>query len=252
VEWVSSGYVLSVKKHGETSVIIDVLTRDKGRHAGLVRGGVGKRLRPVLQPGNKVQLKWQARLSEYLGTFTVEALTSRAAEVMEDRIMLAALNSMTALAKETLPEREAHTQVYDAFEVLLNNLDDPEIWPVLYVQWEAGLLQALGYGLDLSACAATGTNDQLTHVSPRSGRAVSASAAEPYLDKLYTLPQFMMGAPFATPNDIANGLALTGYFLETRLQWGVNRTLPEARAQMIARLIQEGIAAPLAPKRPER
>lgn len=249
MEWASVGYVLSVKKHGETSAIIDVLTRDQGRHAGLVRGGVGKRLRPVLQPGNKVQVEWHARLSEYLGTFTVEALSSRAAEVMEDRLMLAALNAMTAMAKETLPEREIHARVYDAFEILLANLDNPDIWPVLYVQWEAGLLQALGYGLDLSVCAATGANDQLTHVSPRSGRAVSASAAEPYLDKLYTLPQFMMGSPFVTPDDIANGLALTGYFLETRLQWGLNRTLPDARAQMIARLVEEGLAAPLARKR---
>lgn len=248
MEWTSTGYVLSVKKHGETSAIIDVLTRDRGRHAGLVRGGVGKRLRPVLQAGNKVQVTWHARLSEYLGTYQVEALTSRAAEIMEDRLMLTALNAMSAMAKETLPEREAHPRVYDAFEILLANLEDPDIWPVLYVHWEAGLLQALGYGLDLSACAATGVNDQLTHVSPRSGRAVSASAAEPYLDKLLSLPAFMMGSPSATPIDIANGLALTGYFLETRLQWGVNRTLPEARAQLITRLVADGRAAPLAPK----
>lgn len=252
MDWVSVGYVLSVRKHGETSAIIDVLTRDQGRHAGLVRGGVSKRLRPVLQPGNKVQVEWHARLSEYLGTFKVEALSARAAEVMEDRLMLSALNAMTSMAKETLPEREIHARVYDAFEVLLANLDDPDIWPVLYVQWEAGLLRALGYGLDLSECASTGANDQLTHVSPRSGRAVSASAAEPYLDKLYALPAFMLGAPVATPIDIANGLALTGYFLETRLQWGVNRTLPEARAQMIARLVEEGRAAPLVPRGTQR
>ncbi len=243
MEWAGEGYVLSVKKHGETSAIVEVLTRDHGRHAGLVRGGSGKRLRPVLQPGNKIQVQWHARLSEYLGTFNIEALSARAAEIMEDRVMLSALNAMTAMARETLPEREVHTQVYDGFEILLNNLDDPDIWPVLYVQWEAGLLQALGYGLDLSACAATGSNDQLTHVSPRSGRAVSASAAEPYLDKLFALPQFLMGQPYATPADIANGLALTGYFLETRLQWGLNRTLPEARAQMIAQLIAQGHAS---------
>ncbi len=243
MEWAGEGYVLSVKKHGETSAIVEVLTRDHGRHAGLVRGGSGKRLRPVLQPGNKIQVQWHARLSEYLGTFNIEALSARAAEIMEDRVMLSALNAMTAMARETLPEREVHTQVYDGFEILLNNLDDPDIWPVLYVQWEAGLLQALGYGLDLSACAATGSNDQLTHVSPRSGRAVSASAAEPYLDKLYALPQFLIGQPYATPADIANGLALTGYFLETRLQWSVNRTLPEARAQMIAQLIAQGHAS---------
>jgi len=248
MEWASEGYVLSVKKHGETSAIIDVLTRDHGRHAGLVRGGAGRKLRPVLQPGNKIQVEWHARLSEYLGTFKVEALTSRAAELMEDRLMLSAINAMTAMAKETLPEREVHERVYDAFEILLRNLNNPDIWPVLYVQWEAGLLQALGYGLDLSACAATGANDQLTHVSPRSGRAVSASAAEPYLDKLFALPQFMMGAPFAMAEDIANGLSLTGYFLETRLQWGVNRTLPAARAQMIEQLVLQGHASRLPPR----
>lgn len=248
MEWASEGYVLSVKKHGETSAIIDVLTRDHGRHSGLVRGGAGRKLRPVLQPGNKIQVEWHARLSEYLGTFKVEALTSRAAELMEDRLMLSAINAMTAMAKETLPEREVHERVYDAFEILLSNLDNPDIWPVLYVQWEAGLLQALGYGLDLSACAATGANDQLTHVSPRSGRAVSASAAEPYLDKLFALPQFMMGAPFAMAEDIANGLSLTGYFLETRLQWCVNRTLPAARAQMIEQLVLQGHASRLPPR----
>lgn len=248
MDWASEGYVLSVKKYGETSAIIDVLTRDHGRHAGLVRGGTGRKLRPVLQPGNKVQVEWHARLSEYLGTFKVEALSARAAELMEDRLMLSALNAMTAIAKETLPEREVHAQVYDAFEILLNNLDNPDIWPVLYVKWEAGLLRALGYGLDLSACAATGENDQLTHVSPRSGRAVSASAAEPYLDKLLALPQFMIGSPFALPDDISSGLSLTGYFLETRLQWGVNRTLPEARAQMIEQLIRQGHASRLPPR----
>lgn len=242
MDWQGEGYILSVRKHGETSAIIEVLTRDMGRHAGLVRGGIGRKLRPVLQPGNKVQLEWRARLSEHLGSFSVEALTSRAAEIMDDRMALSALNAACAIARETLPEREAHPLVYDAFKILLNNMENPEIWPALFVQWEAGLLRAMGYGLDLSSCAATGVNDNLTHVSPRSGRAVSASAAEPYLDKLYPLPSFMIGQPFVTPVDVYNGLSLTGYFLETRVQWGVNKTLPEARAQMIARLIEEGHA----------
>ncbi|WP_371398273.1 DNA repair protein RecO [Fretibacter rubidus] len=248
MDWSGEGYVLSVRKHGETSAIIEVLTRDRGRHAGLVRGGVGRKMRPVLQPGNKIQLDWHARLSEHLGYFTVEALTSRAAELMDDRMALSGLNAVCAIARETLPEREAHPYVYDAFEVLLDNMDNPDIWPALFVQWEAGLLKAMGYGLDLSSCAATGSNDNLTHVSPRSGRAVSASAAEPYLDKLYALPSFMMGQPYVTPEDVHNGLALTGYFLETRVQWGVNRTLPDARAQMITRLTEEGHARAPTPR----
>ena len=140
------------------------------------------------------------------------------------------------MAKTWLPERQAFPQVYAAFDVLMQNFEDVDIWPALYVRWEMGVLAALGYGLDLSTCAATGGNDNLTHVSPRTGRAVSASAAEPYLDKLLPLPPFMRGERSLSPQDIADGLRLTGYFLETRVQWGINQTLPEARAVMVERL----------------
>lgn len=236
MNWSGEGYVLSSRKHGETSAIIEVFTRDRGRHMGLVRGGVGRRMRPVLQAGNKVKLDWTARLSEHLGYFTVEAINARAADLMDDRLSLAGLNGLCAVARETLPEREAHPALYDAFEVLLEHLHDPDIWPVLYVKWETGLLSAMGYGLDLSCCASTGVTDDLTHVSPRSGRAVCAEAAAPYVDKLFVLPPFMKGGISSEDGDVDAGLALTGYFLETRLQWGVNRTLPEARARMIERL----------------
>lgn len=238
MDWESEGYVLSVKKHGETSAIIDVFTPDKGRHLGLVRGGVSRRSRPVLQPGNKVKVEWRGRLSEHLGTYTVEAISARAAELMDDRLSLAGLNAICAVARECLPEREPHLDVYQALEVLIDNLHEPDIWPALYIRWEAGLLTAMGYGLDLKSCAATGVNDNLTHVSPRSGRAVSASAAEPYKDKLLALPAFLYGLPYASPEDIANGFVLTGYFLETRVQWGVNKTLPDARARMIERVLR--------------
>ncbi len=242
MDWAGEGYVLSVKKHGETSAILELFTRDQGRHLGLVRGGVSRKLRPVLQPGNKIKAEWRARLSEHLGFFTVEALNSRAAELMDDRLSLAGLNSACAMAREALPEREAHPKVFDAFEILINNLHDKDIWPALYIQWEAGLLASMGYGLDLSRCAATGALENLTHVSPRSGRAVCAAAAEPYADKLYSLPSFMRADnrrndKSLLPTDIHDGLALTGYFLETRLQWGVNRTLPEARNRMTALLL---------------
>ena len=240
MDWASEGYILSVKKHGETSAIIDVFTPDYGRHLGLVRGGVSRKTRPTLQPGNKVKVEWRGRLSEHLGNFTIEPLSARAAEIMEDRLSLAGLNAICAIARECLPEREAHHDVYQAFEVLLANLRDPDLWPALYVRWEAGLLTAMGYGMDLQSCAATGVNDNLTHVSPRSGRAVSASAAEPYKDKLLKLPLFLLGQPFVTPEDIQAGMRLTGYFLETRIQWGVNKTLPEARARMLERLTIEG------------
>lgn len=232
-----------MRKHGETSAIIDVLTREKGRHPGLVRGGVSRRMRPVLQAGNKVKVEWRARLSEHLGYYLVEPIQAHAANLMEDRLSLAGLNAACAIAKEILPEREAHPDVFDGFEILVNSLHNPDVWPALYIRWEAGLLSAMGYGLDLSKCVATGRTDNLTHVSPRSGRAVCADAAKPYLDKLYKLPAFMRGEPVASPKDIKHGLDLTGFFLETRIQWGVNRTLPEARARMIERLKGQGVCA---------
>lgn len=240
MDWQGEGYILSVRKHGETSAIIEVFTREQGRHLGLVRGGVSRRLRPVLQVGNYVQLEWRARLSEHLGYFTVEALSARAAELMEDRLSLAGLNALCAMTCATLPEREAQAAIYDAFDVVLQNLDKPDIWPALFVRWEAGVLTAMGYGLDLSTCAATGVQERLTHVSPRSGRAVSEAAAEPYKDKMLALPAFLKGESGLCAQDIEDGFALTGYFLETRLQWGVNRTLPEARRRMIDRLQIEG------------
>ncbi|WP_017930388.1 DNA repair protein RecO [Robiginitomaculum antarcticum] len=237
MEWTSDGIVLSVRKHGETSAIIDVLTPDKGRHPGLVRGGVGRRMRPVLQPGNSLRVTWRARLSEHLGYMTAELLEPRFAEIMDDRKAIAALNAICAVATAVMPERETHKDVYDATAVLLSHLHNPDVWPALYVRWEAGLLSAMGYGLDLSCCAASGVTDNLTHVSPRSGRAVCAEQAAPYLDKLFVLPQFLrregQGWKPSTPGDIVAGLYLTGEFLRTRILWPANKDLPEARERMV-------------------
>jgi len=243
MDWSADGYILSARKHGETSSIIEVFTREKGRHPGLVRGGAGRRMRPVLQPGNHVTVEWRGRLEDHLGYYTLEAIDSRAAELMDDRLSLAGLNALSAMTRELLPEREAYPELYDVYSIVISQLDNPEIWPALYVRWEAGLLAALGYGLDLSECAATGTRENLTHVSPRSGRAVCTESAAPYADKMLTLPGFMRGETQATQQDIADGLRLTGYFLETRVQWEINRTLPEARRAMIDRLIAEGFSA---------
>jgi DNA repair protein RecO (recombination protein O) len=162
---------------------------------------------------------------------------------MEQRLSLAGLNALCVMTRELLPEREAFPALYDVYSIVVSNLDKPEIWPALYVRWEAGLLAALGYGLDFSECAATGAIDNLTHVSPRSGRAVCSEAAAPYGDKMLVLPGFMRGEPSASPKDIWQGLRLTGYFLETRVQWEINRTLPEARSAMIDRLIATGYAS---------
>lgn len=237
MDWQSEGYIISVRAHGESSAIVDVLTPDQGRHAGLVRGGRSRRNRAVIEIGNKVQIQWRARLSEHLGNFAIEPIEAHAATLMNDRVSLSGLNAVCAMAKTILPERQIFPQVYAAFDVLMQNFQDVDIWPALYIRWEMGVLAALGYGLDLSSCAATGDVQNLTHVSPRSGRAVSEQAAAPYLDKLLPLPLFMQGGRELSPNDIENGLRLTGYFLETRVQWGINQTLPDARAVMIDRLL---------------
>lgn len=242
MDWSGQGYILSVRKHGENSAIIDVFTREHGRHAGLVKGGTSRRMRPVLQPGNQVVVDWRGRLENHLGYYQVEALDSRAAELMENRLSLAGLNALCTMTRELLPEREAFSSLYDVFSIIVSQLDNADIWPALYIRWEAGLLSALGYGLDLTECAATGTTENLTHVSPRSGRAVCEAAAKPYADRMLKLPGFMKGEKTVSPDDIAQGLRLTAYFLETRVQWEINRTLPEARDVMVERLIAEGLA----------
>ncbi len=233
MQWRDTGTIIHIKPHGETSVIIHAFTREHGRHAGLVRGGRSKRLRPVLQPGNLVDLRWNARLSEHLGVYQIEPLYSRAAMIMGDRLALSALNSMSALCMGALPERQAYPKLYDVFNIWLENLHDDHIWPALYVRFELSLLEALGYGLDLSQCAATGAKENLTHVSPRSGKAVSLAAAEPYLDKLLPLPAFLQGKLAVEKGDIEKGLALSGYFLEKRVFNANNTRLPEARTALV-------------------
>ncbi|HAQ36156.1 MAG: DNA repair protein RecO [Maricaulis sp.] len=241
MEWSGEGIVLAVRSHGETSAIVDLLTEQHGRHAGLVRGGRSRVTRPVLQPGNRVHATWRARLSDHLGNFTVEADRLIAGELMEDRIALSGLNAACSMACLALPEREPHAAVHNVFSILLDALSDVEVWPALYVRWEWGLLSDLGYGIDLSRCAVTGAREGLSHVSPKSGRAVSPEAAEPYLDKLLTLPGFLAGpGRDVEPGDVAAGLKLTGHFLQRRVLWPHDRDLPEARQRMIDRLVEAG------------
>lgn len=232
MEWSGEGYIISAKPHGETSVILNVFTPEHGVHAGLVRGGRSRRLRPLLQAGNKVSVAWRARLSEHLGAYTVEPLETRAAIMMDNRSSLAALNSICALIISGLPEREPYPRLYAVLEILIQNLADIDIWPALYVRFEIALLDALGYGLDFSRCAATGDIENLTHISPRSGRAVSANAAKPYLDKLLRLPSFLQGGTTLKDDDIADGFALSGYFLTTRVFYTLNKNTPDARSRL--------------------
>lgn len=234
MNWNDEGIILSVRQHGETAAVVELLTRQHGRHPGLVYGGRSRRLRPVLQIGNHVDAVWKARLAEHLGHVTVELRRGYAAEAMSDAKALAALTSLTALA-HLLPERDPHPSLFEVSLFVLGFLDDPSVWPALMVRWEMALLDELGFGLDLSACAATGSNDQLIYVSPKSGRAVSASAGEPYRDRLLALPAFLAGRGQAgvTEADIASGFALTGHFLATRVLAPREMTMPDARRRMV-------------------
>ena len=239
MEWRDQGILLSVRRHGETSAIIEVLTPSHGRHAGVVRGGTSRKLAPVLQPGAQLDVSWRARLEDHIGAFTVEPVRSRAAHVMGDRLALAGLNAVTALLVFALPEREAHLQLYTRTEQLLDLLGSPDVWPLAFLRWEMALLEELGFGLDLGKCAVLGAQagvDDLCFVSPRTGRAVSRAGAGDWVDRLLPLPPCLMGRGLAPDAEVAQGLITTGHFLNQHLaaQQG-GRALPEARARFIER-----------------
>ncbi|WP_169568644.1 DNA repair protein RecO [Sneathiella limimaris] len=242
MHWIDEGIILSARKYGENSVIVQALTREHGRHSGLVRGGSGKRLRGILQPGNEVGLRWSGRLSEHLGNFSVEAKNSRSTLLFDRPLNLAAISAILGFLEVALPEREAHPKVYDASLILFEGLDEElSYWGPMLVMWELGLLKELGYGLDLKKCAVTGSADNLKFVSPKTGRAVSLEAAGPYAEKLIPLPRFMGGLSSAidesvTKDDVLQGLFLTGYFLNKAVlsQLG-DQSLP-ARERLIALL----------------
>jgi len=220
IEWSDDGIVLSARRHGESGAIVSLLTRAHGRHAGLVLGGAGRRARGVYEPGNRVAATWRARLSEHLGHFACELAESRAAALLDDALRLAALTSATAILDAALPEREPHARLFESLDDLVAQLCDASTgasWPALYVRFELDLLTELGFGLDLSRCAATGQSDDLAYVSPKTGRAVSTTAGEPYRDRLLSLPSFLTRPAVSngiSPADILNGLRLTGFFLE--------------------------------------
>ncbi len=233
MDWIDRGIVINVHKHGESSAIVTLLTEAHGRHAGLVRGGSGKRKSPLLQLGNLLQVSWRARLEEQLGTYTCEMERAYSSSVLDDPARLAALSSYCAVANTTLPERVDEPGVFATMVDLLEALPEQN-WPANYVRWELYLLSELGYGLDLSSCAATEQTEDLIYVSPKSGRAVSAGAGEPYKSKLLPLPKILINsAPFAEPTEILEGLELTGYFLLRFLDDHRNGTLPGARERLI-------------------
>jgi DNA repair protein RecO (recombination protein O) len=237
-DWRDEGVILSLRPHGETAAILEVFTRSHGRHAGVVRGGGSRRMAAMLQPGTQVQADWRARLGEHLGTYTLEPLQSRA-HVLSDRLALAGLLAICALLRVTLPERAAHPGLWAATMPLLDSLGTPP-WPSAYLRWELRLLDELGYGLDLSSCAATGATDGLAFVSPRTGRAVSRTGAGDWADRLLPLPPGLTGTAALDAEALAQGFRLTGHFLNRELAEGAHgRPLPEARGRLIDLIVRK-------------
>ncbi len=236
VSWEDQGIVLAVRPFGEHDAIMTLLTETQGRYAGIVKGGAGKRSRSALQPGNLVKAWWRARLDDQLGTFTVEALRPFAAEAMSSPDALAGLAALCAMAEATLPEREPHAAVFRHALHLLEHIG-AQGWAAEYVLWEIALLRDMGYGLDLSTCAATGSTEDLGYVSPRSGRAVSRAAAAPYVPRLLVLPAFVRDAEAKPegPAEIAQGLALTEHFFDTHVFRPHRQQIPASRQRFAAR-----------------
>ena len=245
MEWRGEGLIIRTRRHGEGNAVVDIFTREHGRYVGLVRGGNSRRQRPTLQTGNMVTAVWRARLAEQLGVMTAESLHPYSAEVMDDDVLLTGLQGLCAHLQLT-SERQAYTRLYDVVQIVLSALPERDIWLPLFVRFELALLEETGFGLDLSHCAVSGTKETLTHVSPRSGRAVSAEVAAPYIERLLPLPRFLQNLEISAPSlaplalvpleDVLAGLQLTGHFLERRCYAPHDLVLPPARARLIDRL----------------
>jgi DNA repair protein RecO (recombination protein O) len=238
MEWRDEGLIIGVKKYGETSVILEVMTRGHGRHAGLVKGGRSKRMQPLLQPGNETMLVWRARLEDHLGLYVLEPTKLRAARLMASAAALQGINLLGALLR-LLAEREPHEALYEAACVIVEHLEDKDIAAVLFLRFELAVLAELGFGLDLEACAATGTTQDLVYVSPKSGRAVSAAAGAPYHDKMLPLPDFLRPKaqnPSPSLAEICAGFTLTEYFLRRNLFEPRGLPLPDSRGAFLAEL----------------
>ena len=240
MDWTDEGIIIGTRRHGETSVIVELMTAAHGRHLGLVRGGRSRVQRPVLQPGNSVSATWRARLDEHLGTYVLEATTFRAARLIEVPAALYGLQMLGALAR-LLPERDPHPGLYTALATLVDLLDDAPLAAELLVRFELRILDELGFGLDLETCAATGLDDDLAYVSPKSGRAVSRLAGDPYRDRMFPLPGFLRATPGSRPppEDLAAAFRLSGFFLARHVYEPRGIAPPDARARLLALILAE-------------
>ena len=241
MEWREEGVLLAVRKHGENAAIIEVFTDAHGLHSGVVRGGSGRRMGPILQPGAQLDLTWRARLEDHLGAFSVEPVKPRAADILGDAQALAGLSAVCALLRFTLPDREPHPALFARSVALLDALGAAG-WPRAYLRWELALLDEMGFGLDLGRCAVTGRSDGLAFISPRTGRAVHADSAGDWTDRLLPLPDSLR--PDSTRADLADilaGLQVTGHFLTQNLARAQgDRPVPAARARFVDLLARRG------------
>jgi DNA repair protein RecO (recombination protein O) len=236
MQWTDQGTVLGVKRHGEGNAIVELMTRDHGRHLGLVRGGSGPRLKPILQPGNSLSATWRARLDEHLGNYSVEALNLRAAGFFSFPHAIYGVGHLAAVMR-LLPERDPHSSLYESLDAIFDRLDDAVVAAPMIVRFELQLLAELGFGLDLERCVATGVSGDLVYVSPKSGRAVSRQAGEPWSEKMLRLPAFLREQEtIPTRPDLADGFALTGFFLTRYVLEPRGLALSDERAHFIAAL----------------
>jgi DNA repair protein RecO (recombination protein O) len=241
MRWSDDAIVLSTRRHGESGLLVHLLTQEHGRHAGLVRGGQRPKQRGAYQLGNRLLAMWSARLAEHLGTVQAELAHGYAAPLIDAPARLACLASATALTDAALPEREPHPRLFAGLTAVLDALEADAGWMPAYALWELELLAELGFGLDLARCAATGSSADLAYVSPNSGGAVSAEAGAPYRDRLLRLPPFLrppgQDAP-PTLADIEDALAITGFFLDRRVFAPHRHGLPPARSRFVDMLRQ--------------
>jgi DNA repair protein RecO (recombination protein O) len=237
MEWQAPAVVLDARPYGEGAAVVTLLTEAHGRHAGLAKGGASRAQAGLWLPGNLVEARWTARLADQLGALSGELVHPAAALAMEDPLALALLSSACAIAADALPEREPHPRAFHALVSLIGHLaGGAEGVMADYVRWECIVLAELGYGLDLDACAVTGVREGLTHVSPRTGRAVSAGAAAPYAGRLLDLPRFLLDGGAGGPRGWQAGLRLTGHFLERDAFGARHRPVPEARHRLADRI----------------
>jgi DNA repair protein RecO (recombination protein O) len=246
VDWRDEGILIAARRHGESAAIVEVFTAGHGRHTGVVRGGGGRRMTPILQPGARLSVEWSARLDAHIGHFRVDPIDTPLAAVLADRAALAALGSVAALIAAALPERAAHPALYERTRTLVAALGRERDWRARYALWELALLAELGFGLDLARCAATGASADLAYVSPKSGRAVGRVAGAAWADRLLPLPPFLRAGldpeREVAATDLAAALEVTGFFLEARLGPTLPRgSLPSARARAAATMLRGGL-----------